>query len=188
MSAAGRSLVPSQAIGPFGMASMAASAVFLVLGLAWPQAAGALVRLFLATLAVGFVLARAYDALQPARSTDDPYSPFDGYDPGERRVAPWALQELTRRLRTADHDAPAGEAWIPMSVEQMLIDTAEQRLADGPGLRLRDPADRDAIRSRVSEPMWRLIRNRTLTDSGPSRGRPVPLALLESLLDELEQL
>jgi hypothetical protein len=187
------SRVDAEPIGPFGFAMMAASAAFLALGLAWPQAAGALLRLFLATLAVGFVLARAYEAMRPTRATNDLYSPFDGYDPGHHRAAPRALHELTRRLRAADDGVAAQRASTPVAVEQTVIDAAAQRLADRYGLTLGDPSDREAIRSRVSDPLWRMVQPTadapvgTAPDDIP-RSRPLPVSRLASILDELESL
>ncbi len=180
-------------MSPFGVVTVAASAVFLLLGLAWPQAAGALLRLYLASLAVGFVLARAYEALRPSRAMGDLYSPFDGYDPGHQRAAPRALHELTRRLRAVDDPGSAPTATVPVAVERTLMEAAAQRLSDRHGLTLGDPADRDAIRAAVSEPLWQLLRPRAYAgvgapDSDLTRGRPLPVSGLAAILEELETL
>lgn len=173
--------------GPFRVAAVLASAVFLLAGLVFPQAAEAFLRLFLVTVALGFIVARAYDAYLPSRMTLDFYSPFHA---GERRTgvseAPEPLRKLTAELKGAGKQG-AERREIPRGVRWRLIDEAARRLADH-GLDLEDPGDHDAIRGLVSPDTWSLIRP---FDAGAARRGATtapPLSRLDPILNDVEAL
>lgn len=180
-------------MGPFGIATILASMVFVAAGIVAPQAAEALLRLLLATLAVGFVAARAYGARLPERMTQHVYSPFDDHATGpDGADAPLAIRELATLLRDADDARRARRTPIPRKVRWGLIDEAKRRLAQHQGLSLEDPADQRAIRSLLSESTWSLL----ASESGPpaeSRAEParrgfIPLSQLHLIIDDLERL
>lgn len=181
---------PDPPVGPFGIAAIVVCVAFLAAGIAWPQAAESLLRLLMVTLAGGFVAARAWRAL-PARTTRDAYSPFDGTarTPAE---APQVLRTLTTELRAADHDRAARRTPIPWPVRRTVIGEAARRLAERHGLDLEDPEQHARIRSLVSEATWLLIdprgRERRPGTRATAGSRLVPIARLDSILDELETL
>lgn len=167
--------------GPFAGATIAASFVFLSAGVVAPGAAGALLRLYLLTLALGFVLARAYAAFLPARMTQDFYSPFDGSDaPAGRPATPETLRRLTAELEPVDNPPAAGKTPIPRAVRWRVVREAARRLADHRGLDISDPADHAAIRRLVSADTWRLIE--------PAQRSVPPLGRLTRILDDVERL
>jgi hypothetical protein len=170
-----------------GGMTVVASGLFLLAGVLEPAAADLLLRLFLATLAAGFVAIRGYQALLPSRMTQDFYSPFDGSDPGTTPETPQVLRTLTAQLEAADRPRAAARAPIPRGVRWELIDEARRRLAQHHRLDLRDPADHEAIRSRVSETTWLLIGSEDTTEERSDSSTP-PLARLPLILDELERL
>src|SRR5690606_753020 len=168
-------------IGPLGVATVVVSLAFLLAGIMWPQAASALLRLLLVTLALGYVAGRAYRALLPVSATRS-YSPFDA--PGAARpapAAPHALRRLTAELGAANDARRARHTEIPRPVQWALVAEAARRLAEHHGLQLHDPDHHARIRALVSEPTWRLI------DPGGSR-EIVPLSRLDVILDDLEKL
>lgn len=180
-------------VGLFGIFALAAGLAFLLAGLLWPQAAEALLRLLLATLAVGFVLVRGHRAMRSVRATERSSSPFDR-DVATRRppAAPHVLRRLTADLSAADDARRARRTAIPRTVRWTVVDEASRRLAEHHGLSLDDPTHHPEIRSLVSEPTWSLIGPRD-PRAGPGkrsagRGGPVPLTQLDRILDDLEGL
>jgi len=172
---------PDPPIGPLGIATIVVSLAFLLAGILWPQAASALLRLLLVTLALGFVAGRAYRALLPVSATRS-HSPFDALGLARPApTAPHALRRLTAELGAADDARRAGRTEIPRPVQWAVIDEAARRLAEDHGLHLHDPDHHARIRALVSEPTWRLI------DPGGSR-ELVPLSRLDVILDDLEKL
>jgi hypothetical protein len=183
-------------IGPFGVATVTASLAFLCAGLAWPQAAGALLRIFVVLLSIGFVLARAYEALLPS-SAPDAYSPFDGDAVGHTPATePQALRSLGHDLSAADSPRRSERTPVPWSVRHTVIEEASRRLAEHHGLSLAERADHDTIRSLVSEPTWLLLssgadahpESRGSRARGSAGGPVVPLSRLGTILDEVERL
>lgn len=167
--------------GPFGIATIAVSVLFLGAAVFAPGSAGALLRLYLLTLALGFVVARGYAAFLPARMTQDFYSPFDGSDPRSGPpAAPEALLRITAELEAVDSPRAAERTAIPRAVRWRVIDEAARRLVDRHGLDLSDPADHDAIRRLVSAEAWKLIE--------PAQRTVPSLSRLSSILDEVETL
>lgn len=168
---------------PLGVFTIVASAVFLLAGIAWPQAAEALLRLFLATLAFGFVSV-ASGTMLPTKMTHDSNSPFHGPEKREPPPAPRLLRDLTRELGAVDDARHVERTAIPSTVRWSVVAEASRRLAGTHGLNIRDPDHRTAIRSLVSEPTWLLISAaRPEVDS-----RRVPLSRLGLILDDLERL
>lgn len=176
----------------FGVSVMITCLAFLLAGIAWPQAAEALLRLLFVTLAAGFVVARAYEAMVPLRTTRE-FSPFDG-DTAARTppATPRVLRDLTAELGAADDDRLAHRTPIPWPVRWTLIEEATRRLADHHGLSLHDPVHHSDIRTLVSEPTWLLIGPRAPAPGPGARPTPdkptVPLSRLGPILDDLERL
>jgi hypothetical protein len=162
---------------------------FLVVGIAWPHGAWMLLRILVATVALGYVVFRLYAAGLPERTTHDTYSPFDALV-GERPrpVAPPAIGALAAQLGAAD-DGSAETTPIPWPIARTLIRDAAGRLADRHALSLGERAHVPAIRALVSEATWLLI---DPVGSGPSSPhleyRAVPLSRLDTILDDLESL
>ncbi|HLT90638.1 MAG TPA: hypothetical protein VKZ85_06810 [Woeseiaceae bacterium] len=172
---------PDLPIGPLGIATIVVSLAFLLAGILWPQAASALLRLLLVTLALGFVASRAYRALLPVAATRS-YSPFDALGAARTTpAAPHTLRKLTAELGAANDARRARHTAIPRPVRWAVIDEAARRLAEHHGLHLHDPDHHARIHALVSEPMWLLI------DPGES-SEPVPLSQLDVILDDLEKL
>ena len=170
-------------LGPFGRLTLLVCGAFLLAGILWPQGAGALLRLLIAALVVGFVLARAYEALLPARAGRAEPSPFDGDVLARTPPAePTRLRDLRRRLAAADEARQSARATIPWIIRQTIIREASSRLARRHGLVLEDAGDDAAIRRLVSEPTWRVLHE---TETAPT---PVPLMDLDRILDDLESL
>lgn len=164
--------------------------VFLIAAPLWPHAADGLLRLLLATLAIGFVAARASRTIPPF--IRDPYSPFDR-ESGVHSP-PAAPAELRKLVRTLEAAAPgrfgkAGE--IPGAVRLILRGEVSRLLAERHGLSLDEPAHHDRIRSLLSESTWLLVRPReALTRPGlpaPSGIGSLPLGHLGHILDDLER-
>lgn len=177
------------AVGPFGVAMIIASVAFLAAGIIWPQAAEVWFRLLLVTLAVGYLLGRAYDALQPVSTRPDFSSPFHGPAVTRNRpAAPAALRELGRELSAADDARRARRIEIPRSVRWTVIDEATRRLAEHHGLSPREPSHHEPIRSVVSEATWSLIRPLGPGARGSAASRHVPLSQLGHILEDLERL
>lgn len=179
-------------LGPFGIATVVASLAFILAGIILPEAAEALLRLLLATLAVGFIAARAYAARLPERMTQHVYPPIDAQETARRAAAaPPAVSELAAQLVDADDERRARRAAIPRKVRWTLIDEASRRLSHHHGLRLENPNDHLAIRSLVSEPTWSLIEpgGGSRPDGRPTaNSRVIPLSQLHSIIDDLETL
>lgn len=180
-------------MSPLGGATIVLSLAFLLAGIAWPQGAEALLRMFVASLALGFVAVRTYRAGLPVRTVEDSYSPFDGSAaPRPPAAAPEAIRELTEGLAAADDEECAERTPIPWPVRRRLVQEASRRLSERHGLRLDEPDHHPRIRSLVSEATWLLLRPPE-PESGPGsrsavRERPVPLSRLDLVLDDLERL
>ncbi len=188
-----RTSAAGPAARPVVVFPVVASIAVLVAGVAWPQAADALLRLLIATLALGFVAVRAHRAVEPLRTTRGRYSPF-GRPTVERTpaVAPWALRKLTAELNAAGDARSARRTAIPSSATRIVRKEATRRLAEHHGLNLCDPTHHRRIRSLVSEPTWLLIHPDD-PQAGPgtrptARGPSVPLSRLGRILDDLEAL
>lgn len=188
-----RTLERKPAPSPVAVSMAVSSISFLVAGIIWPQAADALLRMLLVTLAVGFVTALAHRVVRPVRATHDVHSPF-GRVPAPRApaVAPHALREFTTELGAAEAARSARRTTIPLLARLTVRREASRRLAQHHGLSLDDTTHHPPIRSLVSEPTWQLIR------PGDPRTRParerttrehsVPLTELGRILDDLEAL
>jgi len=173
-------------ITPFGLFVIVASLLFLTAGILWPQAAGALLRLLLATLALGYV-GRAFDALGPIATSAPAGSPFDG-DVGAASRVPEGLRIFTVQLGAVEDPEIAARKPIPRQVREMVVAEARRQLAERRGLRLERPADHPGIRALLSEPTWALIRPERTEEEARDDRRPVPLSRLGAILDDLERL
>lgn len=178
-------------LGPVGITVIVTSVAFILAGIAWPQAADALLRTLLAALVLIFLGGRAYLAVLPARMTRRFFSPFDaGADGRPPPAAPEALRKWTRELDEADDHRRARQAGVPAAIRWSVADEASRRLAERHRLDLNDASDHAAIRALVSELTWRLIRpsgaeSTPRADAGSSR---VLLSRLGLILDDLEKL
>lgn len=176
---------------PIAVAMAVSSLGFLVAGIIWPQAADALLRMLLATLAVGFVTALAHRAIRPMSATHDVPSPFGRVAaPRAPAVAPQALRKFTTELSAAEAARSARRNTIPLLARLTVRGEATRRLAQHHGLSLDESAHHPRIRSLVSEPTWQLIRpgdarTRSARDR-TARGQSVPLNELGRILDDLE--
>lgn len=179
---------------PLGRATLGVSAAFLLAAIVWPQAAEALLRVFVATLALGFVVVRVYRAALPSRTVEDFYSPFDASGPTRTTegAAPEAIRELTGELGAADDGELAQRTAIPWTVRRFIREEASRRLTERHGLRLAERSDHPRVRSLISDATWLLIRPRELEPTAESRHSPneraVPLSRLDLILDDLERL
>lgn len=185
-----------ETIGVLGGAVVLTSLVFLSAGMLWPQGAGALLRIMLIVIAVGFIAARAHDALLTVRTSRQVRSPFEaGSAVHTPPAAPQVLRDLTAELSAADDPRAQDRAAIPWAVRRTLVEEASHRLTEHHGL---DPADPDhhiRIRSLVSAATWRLIgpgepAGPAAADASrrPVRRHDVPLSELTLILDDLERL
>jgi hypothetical protein len=178
---------------PVGLAIVVGSIAFVIAGLAWPQAADALLRLLLTTLGIGFVGVRVYRAVQPVRSAEKVYSPFDGLTAGRTpTVAPREVLRRAAELKAADDEHVAQRTTIPPSALLTVRKEAQCRLAEHHGLDVLEPSHHPQIRSLVSASMWGIIRpheSEIHPSSRPmSRRTSVPLSQLGRILDDLERL
>lgn len=179
-------------VGPFGLGITVAALAFLAAGIFWPQGAWSLLRILVATVALGYVASRLYQAGLPERTTLDAYSPFDGHvRDGPRRAMPTAIWNLSSQLEAADVGSAATSP-IPWPVGLSLIREAERRLSERHGLRLAEPNHHAGIRRLVSEPTWLLIDpgvgDRDRTPPAYMEYRSVPMSQLDAILDDLESL
>ena len=163
---------------------------FLVAAVLWPHAADGLLRLLLATLAIGYIGVRGHHVMPPI--IRDPYSPF-GRDPlvTNPAAAPLPLRKLIGALQAADATGPKGRI-IPGAICAFVRDEAARRLARKHRLDLDEPRHHAQIRSLVLEPTWLLIRP-ALSPEQPlshahGRSCAVPLSQLDRILDDLERL
>lgn len=164
-------------IGPVGLSMVIGSLVFLLVGIAWPQGAGAVLRIMLATMAVGLVAATAYESMLLVRARHAVKTPFDGTVPTTSLSAtPHVLRNLMADLGAADHAQRAQRTSVPWSVRQTLLADARHRLAERHGLDLTDPADHGAIRALVEARTWKFLDG------------TAPVSELAGILDDLERL
>jgi hypothetical protein len=176
------------AVGPFGLFVIAASLAFLAAGIVWPQAAGALLRLLLATLALGYVLGRLNQAVGPVTAARHVGSPFEGEaGAGAPAPVPEGLRRVTAQVAGAGDIRLAERRPIPRQVRETVMAEAGRRLAERRGLQLERSADHAAIRALLSAPTWALIRPDRAGEAEGNR-RPVPLSQLGAILDDLETL
>jgi hypothetical protein len=178
------------AVGPFGLFAIVASLTFLAAGIVWPQAAGALLRLLLATLALGYVLGRLYQAVGPVDAARPVGSPFEGdAGAGVPAPVPEGLRRFTAQVAGAGDARLAERRPIPRQVRETVVAEAGRRLAERRGLELERPGDHPAIRALLTEPTWALIRpDRDAGGEARDARRPVPLSRLGAILDHLERL
>lgn len=184
---------PAPSVRPIAASVTVASIALLIAGVAWPQAADALLRVLLVTLAVGFVAALVYRAIRPVVTTRDVHSPFGRYVAMRTpAVAPQALRKLTSQLGAAADARSAERTAIPLSTRLTVREEASHRLTERHGLSLGDPTDHPHIRALVSQPTWLLIRPHDLQapprTRQTTRSQSVPLSQLGRILDDLEAL
>jgi hypothetical protein len=177
-------------VGSFGLFAIIASLASLAAGIVWPQAAGALLRLLLATLALGYVLRRLYQTVGPVATSRHVGSPFEGEaGTGAPAPVPEGLRRFTAQVGGAGDARLAEWKPIPRQVRETVVAEAGRRLAERRGLRLERPADHPAIRALLSEPTWLLIRpDRSGGGEARDDRRAVPLSRLGAILDDLERL
>lgn len=184
-------------LGPLALGTVLASGAFLLAGVLLPQAADALLRLYLATLAAVYIFSRGYEALSDIGPGDRVYSPFQDPDAGsEAPTAPRPVRNLAVQLQAADHPDRAAEAAIPTGIRATVRTEANRRLQERHGLDPRVPAHGREIRTLVSGSTWRVIgpleaSNESGSGGGPHRGTgnsPVPLTRLSQILDDVEAL
>lgn len=181
-------------LSPFGIAAIVASLGFVAAGIVMPEAAEALLRLLLAALAVGFVVARSYQARLPERMTQHVYSPFEKRADGRATAAPLPVRELAAQVAVADTPRKARRAEIPRTVRWKLIDEASRRLSHHHGLGIGEAADHAAIRSMVSGATWSLLqpeaaaRSGAASDAESARRGFVTVSQLDLIIDDLERL
>lgn len=177
---------------PWALVAVAVSLGFLVGGILWPGIAESLLRILLAALALGWVAARGLAMGLPSATVHDRYSPFDarlGDLPPP--ATPDVVWRRARALAAADEPDGSEPRPIPWPVARGLIAEAVRRLEGGHGLRLDRPADAARIRSMVSDATWTLLGH---GDPAAARNldamtyRPIPLARLDDILDDLERL
>jgi hypothetical protein len=180
----------ARAVTPFGAFAMVASLLFLAAGIVWPQAAGALLRLLLATLALGYVVGRLYQTVGPVAASRQVGSPFEREaGTGAPSPVPEGLRKFTAQVRSAGDARLAERKPIPREVREVVTAEVARRLAERHGLHLGYADDQPAIRSLLSEPTWALVRpDRAGVGEVQGLRRPVPLSRLGSILDDLERL
>ena len=173
-----------RAIDPFAVSAAAMGGAFLLAGVVWPHFSGSFLRGYLVTLALLFVWGRVLRSGVPSEHRLDRWSPFDGFTDPRRSVVPEGLRDLQDALRAADDPIRAERALAPDAVRQIARSEAERLLQERHGLRLDDDAHRAAIRTHLTPRTWALIDpDRRMDDP-----REVPVAHLESILDDLETL
>ena len=134
------------------------SVAYIAAGVAWPHAAGSLLRLLVLTLAVMYAAAEASRALQHIGAERKRYSPFDGGAQASRAPsAPQSLRSLTAQLGAADSETDAVRVLIPWSVLATLLAEVRRRLAEHHGLDPATAAHLPRIRSLVSAPTLELL-------------------------------
>lgn len=181
---------PTQGPSPWALVAIAASLGFLVGGLLLPGIAETLLRVFIASLALGWGAARALKAGLPTAVVHDGYSPFDD---GLADPSPPAIPDVVRRRARVlvAVDDPDGGALrpIPWEVERSLVQEAARRLEKGHGMMLGNATHAARIRGMVSDATWTLLGR---ADDGTFRAslseRAIPLARMDDILDDLERL
>jgi hypothetical protein len=167
-----------------GSALVLTSLFFLSAGILWPQGAGAMLRIMLVVIAVGFIAARAHDALLLVRTSRQVRSPFDaGSTERTAPASPQVLRDLTDQLVAADDPRARDRAAVPWAVRRTLVTEATHRLAEHHGLDPADPGHHARIRTLVSAATWRLI-----APAEPALGADSALRELTLILDDLERL
>jgi hypothetical protein len=174
------------------MVVVAGSLGCLVGGILWPGIAESLLRVLLASLALGWVAARALGAGLPTATTYKRFSPFDGVlADAPRPATPDVVERRARTVSAADDPNGGSHRPIPWPVTETLLRETARRLEQGRRLRLDRPDDVARIRSTVSESTRTLL---GLGDPGGPPGsrdakeRVIPLARLDDILDDLERL
>lgn len=186
------------ALAPLALVTVMVSGAFLLAGVLLPQAADALLRLLLATLAAVYVFSRGYEILAGVRSGDAAYSPFQDPEAGNAPpTAPRPVRNLAAQLTAADDPERARDSAIPTAVRAVLLEEAGRRLQERHGLDPRESSHGPAVRALVSEPTWKVIRpvgagEGAGSDAAESNGGGladrVPLARLPEILDDVEAL
>lgn len=176
-------------VPPLTMAVVVGSIAFVLAGFAWPHAAGSLLRLLLASVAIGFVAVRAYRAVEPAASAFGRYSPFDPRPAAPPPpLTPEAIARYAIDLAVADDPRTAGRRPLPPVARTTIRHEAARRLATHHSMRLDQAGDHAGIRALVSDSLWRLIRPAGPDARAVARYDAVPVSALAGILDELERL
>lgn len=175
------------AISPLALGAAGLSLAFLGAALLWPPAAEALLRLLLVTLAVGYAAARIVERLAPVSHDGGSGTPFERAPPPATAPAtPHVLRDLRAGLAGADTARRARRTPVPMAVRWTLAEEARRRLAERHGLSADEARHQAAIRARVSDPTWRLLRPEEVEVGPDAPG--LPLSDLERILEDLESL
>lgn len=179
------------------------SIAFVAAGIAWPQAAGSLLRLMLATVALVYVAGRAWRSLMHVRTESKQRSPFEGImTKRQPPVVPQAVRRLAGQFGGAADPRSEHRRPVPWPVRRTLVAEAAWRLAEHHGLDVDDPVHHARIRSLVSESTQLLILGAGPDAHTPVRsdehtpartraresGPDIPLSRLNEILDDLERL
>lgn len=167
----------------------ALSLVCLVVGLAWPGIAGAILFGLILSLSLVFVGARIRSAKLPIAMATDRATPFDRLGPSSppRRV-PAVVEGLGVQLKSLEDEHQAHKVPIPSSAHQMLAAEVTRRLAERHGLDVSETSDHTRIQALVSEPTWRVIRPSQDGRTSLAFRDPVALQHLPTILRDAETL
>ncbi|GMV05885.1 MAG: hypothetical protein AMXMBFR53_21620 [Gemmatimonadota bacterium] len=153
---------------PWGVVVVAGSLGCLVGGILWPGFAETLLRVLLASLALGWAAARALGMGLPAATVHDTFSPFEGtLTETAQPPIPDVVERRARPLVAIDDPRGGPDRPIPWPVLQSLAAEARRRLE-----RRRRPGP--------AAPGG--------TGLGGGEDWTVPLARLDDILDDLEKL
>jgi len=181
------------------------SIAFVAAGIAWPQAAGSLLRLMLATVALVYVAGRAWRSLMHVRTDPKQRSPFERIiTKRQPPIVPQQVRRLAAQFGGAADARIMQQRPVPWPVRRTLVAEAARRLADHHGLDLDDPVHHARIRSLVTESTQLLILGAGIAAPAPARersdehtpagarakesGPDIPLSRLNEILDDLERL
>jgi hypothetical protein len=173
----------------FGTAMATLSVAVLAAALLWPHLAATFLQGLLVALALGYLGAVIQRSHLPTTLTSDSYSPFESLAPRPRSAtSPPAVRHLTTLLRAAEDPDAARRAQIPAEVCRILSAEASRRLTEHHGVSPRRSDDEDRIRALVSDATWELLRTVSEKDGAHSGLGSGSLALLETILDDVERL
>ena len=186
------SVRPNLTERPADFAAVLVSAIFVALGLASPQAADLLLRLFFVTVALGYVALHAFRTLLPVTSSERIYSPFDGrLSQSAPAAVPLPLRDIELELEAAESAWGERRRTIPDATVERIRKEVAKRLIQRHALNLHDSTHHPRIRALVSEPTWSLLLSlpyRRASSRSAFAPPPVPLAELNRVLDDLEKL